>query len=105
MLISIKYKLSHRDYYEELHNRRIVLGDIGDMHVVCVSTFDNGAYSYYAKNIGGEYWLHRDDGPIVEPNLKIEGFCYAYFNEGIQCNIEDLPCDGQTKMLLKLKYG
>lgn len=44
--------------------------------------------------------LHNENGPAL-----LSGRSVFFFLKGIQCTIEDLPCDDMTKLLLTLKYG
>lgn len=60
------------------------------------------AINYATKLECGTWVLHKEDGPAL--TTKMEGILHYFFLKGINCSIEDLPCDDITKMHLLLKY-
>lgn len=64
--------------------------------------------SYYAsslhlKRFGENYMPHHDSEPaFITYNRNYTR--YHFFNGGVSCMIEDLPCDDETKCILILKY-
>lgn len=71
-----------------------------------VSTPDTDNYyaaSMHLKYRNREYILHHDSEPAY--TLHRNGTYYYFFNEGVTCRIEDLPCDDETKCMLVLKYS
>lgn len=56
--------------------------------------------------IEGRNYLHHPSKPSwVYYNTDREVWMYEFCVNGIICLIEDLPCDDETKVYLKLKYA
>lgn len=61
------------------------------------------ASSLHLKRFGNDYMPHHESDPAFityNPGM----IHYHFFNGGISCRIEDLPCDDETKCILILKY-
>ncbi len=81
-------------------NAYLVDGD-GTGYVTCRSGRSDGLY--HAMLIDGKYYLHNEKGPSVE--CVGDRYTSGYYLAGRECGIDDLPCDDEMKMILKLKYG
>lgn len=57
-----------------------------------------------ARMFNGKYFLHCEDAPAARYIVGGEPL-YMFAIDGCVCKIENLPCDNETKMLLKIKYG
>lgn len=59
---------------------------------------------YVTQKNNGRYVSHRVDGPsYIWENQGYGG--HEFRVNGILTSVEQLPCDEETKVLLKLKYG
>jgi hypothetical protein len=61
------------------------------------------ASTIHLKYHNEQYVLHHESEPSLilhHPTIR-----YAFFVNGVTTQIEDLPCDNEVKLILKLKYS
>lgn len=66
-------------------------------------TYENGDVGH-AKLIIDEWFLHNENDFATQAPNDIDIMSYLFYNKGRNCCIEELPCDGETKLYLTLKY-